>query len=88
MRKQVVNVTKIIPFTSLVQGKEYFFMSGNVIKRGTLVFCEDCGKPCSANAVTITSFGKSKTALTVADITDDELGYNEDAESCLCSDCY
>lgn len=85
--KQQVNVTKIIPSTEIKEGQKYYFMDGNKIKQGTAVSCDKCGKWCSVNAHTVISFGKATTNISIAELSDDELSYNEDCHQSLCYDC-
>lgn len=84
---QQVNINKLIGPSEIKGGQEYYFMVGNKIKRGTAVQCDGCGKWCSANAHTILSFGTKASTIAIADIDEDELGYNEETDQCLCSDC-
>lgn len=86
-RKQRVDIVKLIPASQVVEGKRYYYLVNGVVKLGTAVRCEDCNKVCNANSMTITSFGKSLARITVAEITEDELSYEEDFDRCLCSDC-
>ena len=87
MNKPQVNIVKVIPFYELKSGQRYYYNSGKHISEGTVVFCENCGKACAVNSMTIKSFGKSSTNIVIADISNDELYYNDETDSCLCSDC-
>jgi hypothetical protein len=88
MSKQIVNVTRIIPFFELKSGQAYYYKQGNHINQATVVFCDNCGKACAINPMIIRSFGKKTTSIALADISSDELSYCEETEDCLCSDCY
>jgi len=87
MKKQRVDIARIIPSSELVSGKQYYYKSGDKIKRGTATDCPGCGKFCAVNSYTIVSFGRSVAKISIADISEDEIYYYESEGDCFCDTC-
>lgn len=84
-------ITPVKASLPIVEGKQYYYLSpskATPISEGTAVKCDKCGKWCTANSVGIVDFPAGVTTVPVqTEITEDELSYDENTESCLCSDC-
>ena len=86
MKTQKINV--IINESTPNEGQTVYHLNGNLLHKGEVVKCEKCKKCCLVNSFLIVSFPKNvKTIEVFSKITTDELYYNEESESCLCSDC-
>jgi hypothetical protein len=71
-------------------GNQYFFNQNGKVKMGTLQYCEECGKPCNVNSVTITQAPSKLIAKRYnSDMNEsEEMYYNEEKHLSLCDECY
>lgn len=93
--KKTEQVTIVPVKAPTPDGIECYFLSDEfsptpVIKLGTCVHCEKCGKPCIVNACTVTSFGRVHSQVPVREdlYNADELGHCEALGMAVCSTCY
>jgi len=84
---QKVNIIKRIQPKDIVEGQAYHYLRKGAISKGDAVQCEECGKWCTVNSVGIASFGVDEINIEIAEITDQELTYNEELDKCVCEDC-
>lgn len=83
--KQIVNCKPLKG--EIIEGQEYYYKVGGVIKEATAVKCEKCSKWCTVNSVTITSFNRPETNIEIAPLDDDELSYDEETYMSVCEGC-
>lgn len=84
---ETVNIVKMLKGDDIKEGQEYYYIKDGSISNGTAIKCERCGKWCTVNSVGIVSFNRPVSNIIVADLTDEELGYDEESDQSLCEKC-